>query len=148
MEGCYLVQSFHDIPILPLLLPQIKSLIRLIKEHPQSAESLLNALRCEVCVTCTVVYLASFPPHFLAEIFAVQWNSSNADTIGTMLCAQNIEASIFRRLRYISSRRSNALMLLSVTKPRSKTLPCCTLAGKANPRVVLCIPVLCIPVLL
>ena len=43
---CSLVQAFHDVPVLPLLPPQIKSSIRLIKEHPQSAESLLNALRC------------------------------------------------------------------------------------------------------
>ena len=42
---CSLVQAFHDVPVLPLLPLQIKSSIRLIKEHPQSAESLLNALR-------------------------------------------------------------------------------------------------------
>ena len=58
------VQAFHDIPLLP---PQIKSSIRLIKEHPQSAESLLNALR----------YMTTFSTriHSLSDLASLRFKS-------------------------------------------------------------------------
>ena len=77
-------------------------------------------------------------------INSLQWNSSNADTIETTRCVPAIwRHPYFRGFWYIASRHGTCvLMLLSARKPHSRTLPCCTLARKANQRLVLHVPML------
>ena len=67
---------------------------------------------------------------------AIQWNPSNADTIGTTAACLE-----YRGVHILEGSCRRVLMLLSTIKVHSEAVPC-ALARKTNKRLLLCVAVL------